>query len=413
MVIPRAIRDGVSLVLAGLALLIAGWLYADSGSDTLRRLSSPDMNVHVDFDTFWRSAAALWAGADIYQTGALYPNLNPPILTVVLAPFGLTDVLTGYHLWVLCTVGLVLGSMAAIACELRVPTVWSLPVSAAILVSAPMLGTLALGQIYGLLIAPLTVCWIAERRGRPVVAGIAMGFAIAIKPVLLPLLLLPLLRGQRGQLAAGVISTAVASAIGVAIAGWSSVPGWLGVLPVSEANPFVGNASIPGTLARLFSSNRDATPIAELPGVMALAFLLGLAVLALTLARVRHRPPDGSPDTAVWGLTAAALLASPIAWNTYLVLLAPAVLVVLAAGRKAQALLLLALPLIGVEWLALWAPRAPGASVPLSLNFVILLCYWLVLLPRTPGRQTKAGPADGPSDESVDRSLAVASSGRA
>jgi len=43
--------------------------------------------VHVDFDTFWHSAVALWQGNDIYTTPAKLTNLNPPLLTVLLAPF--------------------------------------------------------------------------------------------------------------------------------------------------------------------------------------------------------------------------------------------------------------------------------------------------------------------------------------
>ena len=44
--------------------------------------------LHVDFDTFWHSAVALTQGADIYDdAGAKLTNLNPPLLTVLLAPF--------------------------------------------------------------------------------------------------------------------------------------------------------------------------------------------------------------------------------------------------------------------------------------------------------------------------------------
>ena len=412
MLIPRAIRDAVSGVLAGLALLAAGWLTVASGSEHLRRLRSPDMGYHVDFETFRRSAVALWAGADIYRTGAQYPNLNPPIATVLLAPLGLTDPLTGYVLLALVSTVLVLASMAAVASELRIPAVWSLPVGAAILVSGPMLGTLALGQIYALLTALLAACWLAERRGRPVLAGIALGAAIAIKPVLLPLLLLPLLRRQWAQLAAGTLGAAVASAIGVAVVGLGSVSGWLGYLLGTGADAYFGNASVPGTVVRLFSSNGEAAPVAELPGAVALGYLLGLAVLALTLARLRLRPPDGTPDVALWGLTAACLLASPIAWQNYLVLLAPAVLVVLAAGRRAPALLLLALPLIGHEWIELWPPAAPGAALPLSLHCAILLCYWLVLLPTAPARPARVGAADGAPAERREGSGLVEAAGR-
>ncbi len=51
---------------------------------------------------------------------------------------------------------------------------------------------------------------------------------------------------------------------------------------------------------------------------------------------------------------------------------APA-LVVAAAGRRAQALMLVTMPLIGIEWFTLWPQTQAGSSLPLSLWAGVLL----------------------------------------
>jgi hypothetical protein len=48
----------------------------------------------------------------------------------------------------------------------------------------------------------------------------------------------------------------------------------------------------------------------------------------VTLRNARRRPAH-----ALWSITAACLLLAPIAWNNYLVLLAPSVPMLLARGR--------------------------------------------------------------------------------
>ena len=65
--------------------------------------------------------------------------------------------------------------------------------------------------------------------------------------------------------------------------------------------------------------------------------------------RIRH-----GPEVGLWVLVAASLLASPIAWHNYLVLLGPGILLLLARGRAAPAFLLLALQSIPAQWPLLW-----------------------------------------------------------
>ncbi len=54
---------------AFVALLLALGINLRFGEGTLQRISTDSMDVHADFDTFWRSAEALWEGGDVYDTG--------------------------------------------------------------------------------------------------------------------------------------------------------------------------------------------------------------------------------------------------------------------------------------------------------------------------------------------------------
>lgn len=81
-------------------------------------------------------------------------------------------------------------------------------------------------------------------------------------------------------------------------------------------------------------------------------------------------------------MTGAALLASPLSWRNYLLLLAPGVLALVARGRWPVAALLLSLALIGMEWQWAWArPDGTAPAIALSLYCAILLAHWAGFLP--------------------------------
>lgn len=328
----------------------------------------PDVpDNHVDFDTFWNSAVALLHGRDIYATPAKLTNLNPPLFTVLLAPFALLDALTGYRIWVGLVLVLVLGSMVAVARELQLrPGVTALAL-VGVLASSSLQGTLVLGQIYPLLLAGLVAGWIAERHGRPVLAAVLFGVIVALKPSLAPILLLPAVQRRWAPLRAGVVSATVATLLGVAVCGPRSGVDWLRIAFAAPVPNTVDNASLPGLAVRF-----------GLPS--SVGQVAGLAVLAVTLVwagRHRHRlPPTG---TVLFTIVAAGLLCSPIAWHNYLMLLFPGVFVLIALHRGAAAWPMLALAAIPVSWNA---PDAPGGllgDVGGSLYLVILVGYWITL----------------------------------
>lgn len=322
---------------------------------------------HVDFDTFWNSAVALLHGRDIYATPAKLTNLNPPLLTVLLAPFGLLDALTGYHIWVVLVLVLVFGSMGAVARELRLrPGVTALALLG-VLASSSLHGTLVLGQIYPLLLAGLVAGWIADRHGRPVLAAVLFGVVVALKPSLAPILLLLAVQRRWVSLRAGVVAATSATLLGVLVCGPSSGVEWLHIAFAAPVPNTVDNASLPGLAVRF-----------GLPS--SVGQVAGMAVLAGTLmwvGRHRHRLP--LTGTALFTVVAAGLLCSPIAWHNYGMLLFPGVFTLIALHRGAAASAMLALAAVPVSWNA---PDAPGGLLGMvggSLYLAILVGYWIVL----------------------------------
>lgn len=376
----KALRIGLPAVVVLVSMVVTVLLHATYPS-LLPLLALPDMyELHVDFDTFWHSAVALTQGADIYDTPAKLRNLNPPLLSVFLAPFAALDSLTAYRIFVVLTALLVVASVLAVARELRLSAPVTVAVVLTVLASSPLHGTLVLGQIYPLLLVGLVAGWIAERRGRPVLAAVLYGVTVALKPSLAPLLLLSAVQQRWVPFRAGIASAAVATVVGVLAAGPYSAIRWLTIAVTEGVPETVDNASFPGLTLRL--------GLTAFPGLA-----IGLAVLVGTLVWCgRNRDRVDPAGSAPFAVVAAGLLLSPIAWHNYLMLLLPGVLLMIAVHRRGTAAALLAVTLIPVSWNAIWPPDAGlYAAVGRSLYWAILLAYWVALLSIATHRAADAG----------------------
>ncbi|GAA5111232.1 glycosyltransferase family 87 protein [Pseudonocardia adelaidensis] len=383
-----AVRRAVSglLVLASLVTTVV--LHVRHPDALVTLLPGTDMrDLHVDFDTFWHSAVALVAGDDIYDTPAKLTNLNPPLLTVLLVPFAWLDALTAYRVFVVLTLLLVAASVLAVARELRLSRTATVLALLAVLASSPLHGTLVLGQIYPLLLAGLVAGWIAERRGRPVLAAVLYGVTVALKPSLAPVLLLLAVQRRWVPLRAGIAAAVVATLAGALVAGPLSAVEWLKIAFTEPVPDTVDNASLPGLAVRF-----------GVPSV--LGMVAGLAVLVGTLVWIgRHRDRVDPAGTAPWAVLAAGLLFSPIAWHNYLMLLFPGALALVPLGLGALTAAGLALAVIPVSWNADWPPEGIGADLARSLYCAILLGYWAVLLSssvRSAAEEEPARPAAEP-----------------
>jgi alpha-1,2-mannosyltransferase len=370
------VRDAVLATAAVWVLALALWLDVRFMGGILGRISTDTMAVHGDFDTFWRSARAFWEGRDVYATGAELENLNPPFWVLLISPLGLLEPLVAYHWFVLITLFVTVGYLAWMAGELRLRPAWAVAGTVMLLLSSPLLATLALGQIYPFLALGLVAAWIADRRGKHTISGVALGLVVALKPSLVPVLLWPLVRRRWGAVGAAILAGAAATLVGAVVVGFGATLDWLRLLSESSASAYWDNASLPSAAARLFTDNPYARHVATLPWTVPVAYALGIAAVAVTAARARS-----GAEAGLWALVAASLLASPIAWHNYLVLLAPGVLLLLARGWTAPAVLLLALQAIPGQWPLLWNEQGTVvATLALTLYLYVLIAHWLVLL---------------------------------
>ena len=361
-------------------LILSLWLHLRFGDGTLERISSDSMDVHADFDTFWRSAEAVWTGESVYYTGARLVNLNPPFWAVLLSPLALLEPLEAYRVFVLLTLVMVVGYLAWTAGEVRLRGGWAVVATGMLLLSSPLMATVALGQMYPVLALGLVAAWWADRRGMGIASGVALGLVLAIKPTLAPMILWPIMRRRWETLGAAIVSGAAATLTGVAVLGPGATMEYASVLDRATVSGYWDNASIPGAASRLFTQNGFIEPIVTLPGALPVAFTVGIGVVILTAVRIPRSARYGS-DAGLWAMVAASLLASPVTWHNYLLLLAPGVILLLARGRTALALLLLSLQFIPPQWPEIWGDREPLlAAVGLTLYTFILLAHWLAFL---------------------------------
>ncbi len=370
---------------------------------TLERILTSSMRVHADFDTFRASSRALLEGGDAYRTGSEFANLNPPFWVLLTVPFALLEPLAGYRLFAALTAVLQAAAQVWMLYELRRaggrigPLAGSLAV-VALLVSSPLLATLALGQMYPVLTLGLVAAWAWDRRDRGVASGVALGLVVALKPSLAPVVLWPLVRRRWGALGAAILAGGAATLVGSLVVGPRTTMGWANMMLDTSANPYWDNASLPAAAARLFTEHPYGEPLAVLPGVVTVFGAAGLALVLLTAYRAR-RGSEGS----LWALTAAALLASPIAWHNYLVLLAPGVLLLMARGQTAIAAVLISLQLIAPQWPLLWredstlggAVGPKVAALALTLYLCVLLAHWAAFFAASREPEKPRGQSSG------------------
>ncbi|MDQ3922682.1 MAG: DUF2029 domain-containing protein, partial [Actinomycetota bacterium] len=269
--------------------------------------------------------------------------------------------------------------------ELRLRAGWTAVGVGVLLLSSPLLDTLRLGQIYPILTLGLVAAWVADRRNKPLLSGCALGLVVAVKPSLAPVLLWPLVRRRWSMLGASFVSGATATLVGLIVTGPEATLDWLRILSSVRLDGFWENASLPSAATRLFKGNQYVEPIATLPWAVPAAYVLGLGIVVLTAVKVRR-----DPEMGLWALVAASLLVSSITWYRYLVLLEPGILLLLARGRVAPALLLLALQLIPREWSLLWPSGHAAESLALTIYLYVLAAHWLALLPTGREKPAKA-----------------------
>jgi hypothetical protein len=263
----------------------------------------------IGFDfrgTLWEPARALLDGGSIYPepTRAAVvignPSVYPPVFILVSVPLALLPVTVAAWIWFWLLALAVLGALRLVG--VRDWRCLVLAVTSPVVVHGLTYGNLTL-----LLLVPLAVAW--RYREREVVAGIAIGAAIAAKIFVWPLVVWLVLTRRFAAAAWAVASSAVLVLGAWALVGFDGLADYPHLLRVVQDVYAIRSISIATVAGGLGASVSAAVVVAALAG---LAFL-GLAAWSV-------RRDDG--DRRAFALVVTAcIVASPIVWPNYTALL--------------------------------------------------------------------------------------------
>jgi len=280
----------------------------------------------MDFGSFYASGLNIQNGENPYNPNSEYifeinfsrvgaggkmMNLNPPISVLIFQWLPQFDPHQALIIWQIISVILYASAVFLLAGSYKQnlsPTkfIW-------VFTLAGFWHTLVLGQIYIFLLLFTVLGWVGLKKGRYILAGMAIGVVIAIKPnfIIWPLFLLVF--GYYITFIASVLSGLIISLIPVVLHGTKIYVQWLEASTLQPRTLIMpGNNSILGLTTR-FSDNLSV-------GIA----LSAIVVIILLILAMRKKSNDTESMERVSALgILASLLASPISWTGYTILLLP------------------------------------------------------------------------------------------
>jgi hypothetical protein len=293
----RRLRDPLLLFVAPITFAVL--------SITLGYLHS--WPIGFDFrGTLWEPARALLDGGSIYPepTAASVvignPSVYPPVFILVSVPLALLPATAAAWIW-FCLLGVGLfGALWLVG--VRDWRCYVLALTSPVVVHGMTYGNLTL-----LLVVPLAVAW--RYRETALVAGLAVGAAVAAKLFVWPLVIWLLLTRRFAAALWAVASSAFLVFGAWALVGFDGLADYPDLLRVVQDVYAIRSVSIATVAGGLGASVSGAVVVAALAGVA----LLGLAAWAL-------RRPDSDRRTFALVVT-VCIVASPIVWPNYTALL--------------------------------------------------------------------------------------------
>ncbi len=303
--------------------------------------------------------------------GTLYNLPHPPAFLLLVAPFVLLPIAWGAALWDLVALGAIVAGLALLASELHLrPRPWHLALALGLLIVwPPLLGTLLEAQISPILFLLCTLAWRWSRQGKTGWAGAALGVAAGIRlfPALAVLYFAVRRDGRAVLAAAGAFL--VSELLALPVIGVSGLVAYVTrEAPSTNAEWMLNahNVSLWGLAGLLFAGNTLTRPLIDAPGLARACaeVTLGALLVVLVARTFAHRHTSFAADEGTFlAYVPAMLLASPLTWTHYfVVLLLPIVVLAARAGwlptHEAQA-------------------RATGSSWPGWCLAGALACIWI------------------------------------
>lgn len=315
--------------LAALALTALGLL--------VLRSWTIDQPYSIDFQTYWLAGTRVLEGnaASLYDGGggpdAGIPLVLPanefknlPVVSVLFVPFATLDYLEAKR--VFWWVGLLaLGLGAWLTPARRTEFVACL---ALVAVMDPAHVSLRHGQTTPLVLALLAGYLAAARAGKDVASGVLLGAACLVKFPPLALVAADAFRGRRRSAAAAALTIGAGIVVSGLLFGPELHAAYYRGISEHAGTVVTGhnNQSILAVATRFLepSPALDWTARPAPAAARALAFL-GAMTMAGFFASALRRTASGLPGATYVAATALGLVALPIAWDHYFLLLAPGI----------------------------------------------------------------------------------------
>lgn len=285
------------------------------------------------------------------------PNLNHPLIAILVTPLTFVARPTAYLLWVFLSLLVYAFTVALVFREINFtfPRRCLPAFIALVLTYLGVIYALQTGQLSLLLSLPVVLVWLFLRRGRVHTAAMILGVLIVLKPFLGVLLPLFLVRGRwRALFSAGVGGAGVTVAT-LPFVGVVAYPAWLITLESITWYDHPLNLSFTGWFFRLLDPDPPSQTTWLVTGI---ALFIALVAVAPKLGPKRYTGPERrkplppgvslSPDILrrrigyerrridrdFGVLIVVALLGSPLGWLYYTPMIIPALATRTLAWRE-------------------------------------------------------------------------------
>jgi len=360
-----------------------------------------------DFTPDYVSAKALLDGRDPYDSlsklvhyvGPNAPyygppsfdsrNVHPPFHVALVVPLAALPYRAARIIWLLLMAGCSGVAVGLLVRSLGVSRRWAVVIGIGVLALPIFQKDLVYGQSNGLLLLLLVIAWQSLKKDGQRLAGLTLGIAAAFK--LFPVLMaVPLIRERRWRALGWMAGTAaVLSAAGAIIVGITPTREFIKpATPVNfafwRAAPM--NLSLPGVAYRWLTQSRWRPLGLNMPGI---ATVLALALIALCVVAMFRTPARLSGR--YWAMMPLLLLATPLVWDTYLVLIAPILIAgVIGSSNKVLVMVSLAILAIGIPP-GLPSPPQLVPDIAQVLGYA-LPTYALIVVAASEWRRDRAEP---------------------
>ena len=357
-----------------------------------------DAPLASDFTKFYASALHFQEGTSIYapldparfgstaadsEKIAIHPNLNPPLVTLLMVPLSWFSWKIAYVLWTLASLAAGVAATILLSRELKL----SLAPQGPFLILIPFLlfyptwATIRFGQLSLFLFLLIVLLWRNSREGKDMRAGLILGFLLGLKLFTGLFLLLYLLQRRGKILVVAILTLAGGWVASLTILGSGIASEYREALAQVTWTGASWNASLQGFFSRLFGGS-EGLGLWDAPqaGRVLATSLSVLVALAFVIAvRPREEKNLLQTDLSFCLVLPLMLLLSPLGWMYYFPILLLPVAFLWKDGKRFSAGLFFILATLPFPFLEAGALDSPIDWFLYSGVYFYALC-WLVFV---------------------------------